>query len=543
LRRESRWSALWGTGSKGGKEILTGALTLVALALPLAAGAEPGKGKGKAGGAFVPAGLLKKAERDEDATFRVIVQGEGKGRGAVAAEGGRVKREFETVEGVAAELTGKQLAKLVRRGDVVAVTEDGIVGADYWNEQEWAYVADVDGVWPSRKNNIQAATIAVVDSGVDASRPDLAGRVVEQVVLASLAPNSPGDGRGHGTFVASIAAGGVNGHTGAAPNAKIVSLDVLNDAGQGLVSDVIAAADWIHANKDRLGIRVANFSLHAATAASFHNHPLNKAVEKLWLGGVVVVASVGNYGTGSEVRVGYAPGNDPFVITVGAVGGGNASTGDLQPAPWSAYGYTYDGFRKPEIAAPGRYMVGAVPPGATMALERPDRVVAPGYMRMSGTSFAAPVIAGTAAAMLGLHPAWTPDQVKGVLMLKARAVYGSVSVSSAATGVGLVAATDAGWYVGALPNPNAGLNRFVVPDPNGGLMFDAAAWYDAAWSDKTWDAAAWSDAAWNSAAWNSAAWSDAAWSDAAWYDAAWSDAAWSDAAWFDAAWADLFWLD
>lgn len=541
MRRETRLSALWGTGSKGGKEILTGALTLVALALPLAAGAEPGKGK--AGGAFVPAGLLKKAERDQDATFRVIVQGEGKGRGAVAAEGGRVKREFETVEGIAAEVTGKQLLKLARRGDIAAVTEDSAVGADYWNEQQWAYAADVDGLWPNRKNQIQAATIAIVDSGIDASRPDLSGRVLEQVVFSSLAPNSPGDGRGHGTFVASIAAGGVNGHSGAAPNANIVSLDVLNDAGQGLVSDVIAAADWIYANKDRLGIRVANFSLHAATASSFRNHPLNKSVEKLWLSGVVVVASVGNYGTGSEVRVGYAPGNDPFVITVGALGGGDGPTGDLDPAPWSAYGYTYDGFRKPEISAPGRYMVAAVPPSATMALERPDRVVGSGYMRMSGTSFSAPVIAGTAAGMLGLHPEWTPDQVKGVLMLEARAYAAGVFVATAAAGVGLVAGTDSGWYVGALPNPNAGLNRFVVPDPNGGLMFDAAAWYDAAWSDKTWDAAAWSDAAWSDAAWNSAAWSDAAWSDAAWYDAAWYDAAWSDAAWFDAAWADLLWVE
>lgn len=402
------------------------------------------------------------------------------------------------------------------------------MGADYWNDQQWAYAADVNGLWPDRKNKIQAATIAIVDSGVDASRPDLSGRVVEQVVLTSLTPNFPGDGRGHGTFVASIAAGGANAHSGAAPNANLVSLDVLNDAGQGLVSDVIAAADWIYANKDRLGIRVANFSLHAATAASFHNHPLNKAVEKPWLSGVVVVASVGNYGTGSEVRVGYAPSNDPFVITVGALGGGDGSTGGVLPAPWSAYGYTYDGFRKLEISAPGRYMVAAVPPTATMPLERPDRVVSSGYMRMSGTSFAAPAIAGTAAGMLGLHPEWTPDQVKGVLMLKARTYAAGVFIGTPPAGVGLVAGTNAGWYVGALPNPNAGLNRFVVPDPNGGLMFDAAAWYDAAWSDKTWDAAAWSDAAWSDAAWNSAAWSDAAWSDAAWYDAAWADLVWVD---------------
>ena len=75
-----------------------------------------------------------------------------------------------------------------------------------------------------------------------------------------------------------------------------------------------------------------------------------------------------------------------------------------------------DGFVKPEIAAPGRYMVGPVPAGSTLAAERPASVVAPGYMELSGTSFAAPVVSGTAAQLLALQPDWTPDQVKGALM-------------------------------------------------------------------------------------------------------------------------------
>ena len=271
---------------------------------------------------------------------------------------------------------------------------------------------------PSSMANVP--TIAVIDSGVDPSRPDLAGRVLKEVNFTSLPNNSPHDGRGHGTFVASIAAGSGNSYAGVAPNAKIVSLDVVDDTGMGMSSDVIAAADWILANKDQYNIRVANFSLHGSQPSTFRFDPLNKAVERLWFSGVVVVAAAGNYGA-TQHGVLYSPGNDPFVITVGAVDvDGSLNTHDDFAAPWSAYGSTLDGFAKPEISAPGRYMIGAVPPGASLALERPDRVVEPGYLLMSGTSFATPVVAGTAAYILARHPNFTPDQVKGALMVSAR---------------------------------------------------------------------------------------------------------------------------
>src|SRR5207245_118921 len=121
------------------------------------------------------------------------------------------------------------------------------------------------------------------------------GRMVKQVTFTSLLPNSPGDGRGHGTFVAALAAGGAFGKAGSSPTSKIVSLDVSDDNGKARTSDVIAAADWIVQNKDAYRIRVANFSLHSARPGSFLYDPLDKAVERLWLSGVVVVAAAGNY--------------------------------------------------------------------------------------------------------------------------------------------------------------------------------------------------------------------------------------------------------
>src|SRR5262245_23185655 len=81
-----------------------------------------------------------------------------------------------------------------------------------------------------------------------------------------------------------------------------------------MTRDVIAAADWILANKDTYAIRVANFSLHTSQANSFMYDPLDKAVERLWFAGVVVVAAAGNYGVeGTPSGVPFAPGNDPFV--------------------------------------------------------------------------------------------------------------------------------------------------------------------------------------------------------------------------------------
>ena len=289
------------------------------------------------------------------------------------------------------------------------------------SSQLWTAESGVNKLWSSAK----PATIAIVDSGIDASAPDVAGRVKTQVsFVTSTYPNAAGDGRGHGTFVAGIAAGSAKGYAGVAPNADIVSLDVMDDRGAGKTSDVIAAAEWIYQNKAAYNIRVANFSLHSGAVNHFWLDPLNVAVEKLWHSGVVVVAAAGNYGTANAASgVRYAPGSDPFVITVGASDiGGTARPRDDDRAPWSAYGRTPDGFWKPEICAPGRYMVGPVPTGSTLAMEKADKMVASGYAELSGTSFAAPVISGVAAQILGRNPSWTADQVKSALMRRARPV-------------------------------------------------------------------------------------------------------------------------
>ena len=557
-RGESRSNALWGRGGRR-----AGALVSVVAMFAVASVAVAGSGGGSSDGgarydklkSYVADTLLSSIAQDPGQSFDVILQGDRKestpgflrkilddksGSSDENITPSDVKQQFDSIDGAELTLTGKQILRLAHNGAATSIVPNETIAASgYSNSQGWVPAANVNVNWYSP--TASSPTIAIVDSGIQATRADFGSRVLAQVNLASLGPNSPGDGYGHGTFVAGIAADGASGYSGTTPNANLLSIDVMNDQGQGTVSDVVRACDWILANKAKYNIQVANFSLHSVSKASVMFDPLDQAVEKLWLNGIVVVAAAGNYGTDpAPSGVLFAPGNDPFVITVGAldVGNGNGA-GDDSLAPWSAYGYTPDGFWKPEISAPGRYMVGPVPATATLPLSRPDKVTAPGYMQLSGTSFAAPVVAGAAAALMAQNPTWTPDQVKGALMVSAM----KEPIAGRAGGVGGVNVQAARTLQAAPPNPNASLNRYVTTASDGTKVFNAAAWQAAALASPAWDAAAWSDAAWSSAAWSSVAWSDAAWADAAWASAAWGSVAWSDAAWSDVAWSDVAWAD
>jgi subtilisin family serine protease len=168
----------------------------------------------------------------------------------------------------------------------------------------------------------------------------------------------------------------------------------------------------------------------------------------------------------------------------------------------------------------------------TLVTQRPDHVVAPGYMELSGTSFAAPIVAGAAAQILARHPGWTPDQVKGALMLTARPLS---SATPGSLGVGGINAYKAAT-INYAPNPNLALRKFVTSSGSGSeLRFDAASWLSTISANASWADASWADASWADASWSAASWADASWADASWADASWADASWADASWADSA--------
>jgi subtilisin family serine protease len=510
---------------------------------------------GGASGPSMTSALMKKVQAHPNQTFKFIVLGSKGAKGsqlaqAIGKTGGQNVHAFTSIPGAAATISGAQLQRLALMYPKLlqSVTLDKPVKtADYQNAQMWTSSSDVSPLWSNIDPNTgldlgpapQAPTIAFIDSGIDATdTADFGNRILKTVTFCSLCAGATPvasavasalpvsssaatlkatntDGEGHGTMVAGIAAGSSSDYPGVAQNAPIVSVKVADANGESMESDVIAACDWILANKGTYGIKVVNISMAGTSPASFQYDPLDQAVQRLWFAGVTVVAASGNDGTGSAVDMSPAPGNDPFIITVGAVDQNQTSDpSDDTVAPWSAYGYTADGFSKPDLVAPGRYMIMPVPMGATIPETVPDRVVAPGYMWMSGTSFASPVVAGAAAQILARHPDWTPDEVKGALLLTA-AYLPNVDWQSA--GVGEVDAAMAASLDFTPPNPNENLDAFVSNSPTTGQpVFDSAAWADSVATDAAWSSAAWSSAAWASAAWASAAWASAAWSSAAW---------------------------
>ncbi|HZT75679.1 MAG TPA: S8 family peptidase [Vicinamibacterales bacterium] len=276
----------------------------------------------------------------------------------------------------------------------------------------------------------RGVTVAVLDSGVDASHDDLRRRVIgfADFVNGRVAPY---DDNGHGTHVSGIIAGsGVDSRgqqAGVAPEANLVSLKVLDANGVGRVSDVLAALDWVLANADRYGIRVVNISFAAAIKVSYNDDELTQTVKKLVDRGIIVVAAAGNHGveSGREVFGGIgAPANAPWVITVGAASSmGTLTRGDDTVADFSSRGPTWKDFAaKPDLVSGGVGIISTSAPGSTDYRTKPEFLL-PGtrplptlpYQVMTGTSMAAPSVAGAIALMLQANPRLTPNFAKAIL--------------------------------------------------------------------------------------------------------------------------------
>jgi serine protease AprX len=204
------------------------------------------------------------------------------------------------------------------------------------------------------------------------------------------------------------------------------------------------------AHQKQYNIRVINLSLGRGIFVPYAQDPLDQAVEAAWKAGIVVVAAAGNYGrlslNGSD---GYgtitAPGNDPLVITVGAMKTMDTATRtDDRIASYSSKGpTTYDHVVKPDIVAPGNSVVSVYSLGSTLETSYPGNSVSgesadqgqggsqttTDYFTLSGTSMATPAAAGAVALLLQAEPKLTPDQVKARLM---KTAYKTFPVSSVA---------------------------------------------------------------------------------------------------------------
>jgi serine protease AprX len=326
--------------------------------------------------------------------------------------------------------------------------------------------------------NGQGVVVAVVDSGIDATHPALAKKVVAAVSFVTGDPSTD-DSYGHGTHVAGIIAGlGAPASRvtplyqgGIAPGAQVVNVRVLGDDVSGLTSDVIDGIDWVVKNRAKYNIRVMNLSLGHPVTEPSATDPLCEAVARAVNAGIVVVAAAGNAGVaadGSPVLGGVmSPGNSPLALTVGATNTqGTVKRSDDTVATYSSRGPTkYDFAVKPDLAAPGNKIVSLESTSSYLSTHyaylHKAGVGANSYMQLSGTSMAAPMVSGASALLLQGVPNLSPAQVK--VALQAGATYMNdgglmgagagnanfwASRKIAANGLGLVLNTTVGGLLG-----------------------------------------------------------------------------------------------
>ena len=258
---------------------------------------------------------------------------------------------------------------------------------------------------------------------------------------------------------------------------------------------MIAGIQFAMDHKDEYNIRVLNLSLESTVAQSYKTDPLDAAVEAAWFDGIFVVAAAGNRGPGGDA-VSYAPGNDPYIVTVGAVDDqGTKEIGDDLPATWSSRGTTQDGFLKPDIYAPGAKIVSTLAPGSKYAKLCESCVSEDGeYIRTGGTSMAAPMVAGAAAIGFQLLPTLTPDRIKALLRDSDRELTETIDELS------LVAAARRFSTDGnRLANQGLTPNEYIDP-ATGGIDYSRSSWSRSSWSDasellrSSWSRSSWSAA-------------------------------------------------
>lgn len=335
--------------------------------------------------------------------LRVIVTFQGPGSVAAARQAVglfQVHREFSLIHGFAATMTAAQVRALAAHPGVVRIEEDATV-----TTQLDAARADYGADAARTAFSVSGSGIkgCIVDTGVDPNHEQLNDRPIP-FYDAINGRTAPYDDHGHGTHVASIAFGdgtggpGAERHRGVAPGVAVHAAKVLDAAGSGPESGVIAGIEWCV----QQGVHLISMSLGTA-AASDGNDALSQAVNAAATQGVTVVVAAGNSGD-SPGTVG-SPGAAAQAITVGAcaersapIGAPNHSQG-IYLAPFSSRGPTLDNRTKPDLCAPGHTITAAQ--AGTVG----------NYVTFSGTSMATPFVSGTVALGLQARP-MTPTEVR-----------------------------------------------------------------------------------------------------------------------------------
>lgn len=537
---------------------------LLALALagicalsPLAAGPSAAAGPRAAAGSVAP-------------SLSVVVTSMAGGvdaaAAAVLAAGGTVLERFPLIGGVAAEVpAGTVLAPSM----LVAPNRPLQVAGQSAADGPASTVRATVGLGAPAGEGA-GVTIAVVDTGVAAS-PDLENRLT-QLDMTGI---GKGDGYGHGTFVAGIAAAsGASSdgrYAGIAPGAHVLDVRVAGDDGSTDLQTVLAG---LQAVANHGGVDVLNLSLSSGSPLPHQIDPLTVALSRLWAQGVVVVVAAGNDGP-NKASV-SSPGSDPTLLTVGSLDEvGTAGRSDDTVPDFSARGPAPQGADKPDLVAPGRSLVSLRAPGSVVDLANTSSSVGEAYFVGSGTSFSTAVVAGAAAALLAQRPTLTPDEVKTLVMQTAYTAKGLKDRRAAGAGgldvAAALAATPQAVSVkdrgkaragaelppGDVDQWNALLDALLTGDraqaANSWSLLSPEAHRWAAhrwaglspvahrWAANSWSAHRWAGADGSADEWRMRFWAADQWAAHRWADDSWAASRWAAHRWAASRWADENW--
>jgi serine protease AprX len=436
--------------------------------------------------------------------------------GAVAAKataaGATDVAALDTIDMVTARVSAEALRALQSDSRVRLLASDAVVAAagkeDHYERptgqpSPGVGIVDADQAW-SRATG-RGVTVALMDTGI-AEHPDLDGSVVARVDFVNDGATAL-DPSGHGTFVAGLIAAHGRTFKGVAPDAKLVSLRVLDQKGYGTMHSVLGAFDWLLRNRTTMRVKVLNLSFGAPQKSSYHRSLLAGVVESAWFAGVTVVAAAGNDGPAKGTVA--MPGADPFVITVGSFADqGTVATNDDRESLFSSRGPTRDGFAKPDVLAPGEHIVSLRIPGAALDHER--SAAAGPYARLTGTSASTAMVAGAAADILEEHRSYSATQVKGALIASGRRITGThtpgldvddaLTVRPARVNAGLV--------------PSLVLLRLLAA--SGQVLGGGISWEGISWEGISWEAVSWEGVAWESVSWEGVTWDGVTWDSVTW---------------------------
>jgi serine protease AprX len=478
---------------------------------------------------------------------------------AVLQVGGSVQTQFHLINGVVASIPTAAATVLDALPGIV-VTPDAQVSLQDVPESTGPHAPSDAFLTQTGASQLaaqgdtgQGVTVAVVDTGID-QLPDFSGRLIGGVDLTG-GGNPFQDGYGHGTFVAGLIAGdGASSdgqYSGEAPGANLVSIKVAGANGLTDLGTIIQGLQWAVDHQGLYQIKVLNLSLGFQSSESTVINPLDLAVSAVWNAGITVVASAGNAGPFNGTIL--SPGDDPLVITVGALddmGAATDSTAGDEMTNFSSAGPTSpDGWVKPDLVTSGRSVVSLAAPGSTLLSEYPSAQIGAGNFTGSGTSFSTAITSGAVALVLADHPGLTPNQVKAQLLGNTNPGpvgnpfvdgHGALNVYAAATS-GPMNLNQSGLVLPALAGLPVSLSSARPFDtwntalwsglalgqlPSNGSIWHGAAWNGAAWNGWAWGGVAWNRWAWAGALWNSASWNGSAWDGTPWAGSAWTGAAW-----------------